>query len=243
MENQKVITEQDLEYVMGSYAKQFNVKRLTKFINESLANVDEEAVREISDRMVSQWTVLMSGRYKMEDYVAAVKYTSYKLMGYSNIEAYRLTFPDRYERVRKKLINEGIEDEGTIRDRLSPYVSIYNQGELVNKIAEQTLIPDHIINVPVRQKAILKLVDLMDDPNASKAVQQRAAEALFTGLKPPEVAKIELDMRTHDNDIIMQLQKAVHDLSYEQKKVLEMGLAKTTDIAQADIITVEADTE
>jgi hypothetical protein len=97
--------------------------------------------------------------------------------------------------------------------------------------------------VPVRQKAILKLVDLMDDPQASRAVQQRAAEALFTGLKPPEVAKIELDMRTHDSDIILQLQKAVHDLSYEQKKVLEMGLAKTTDIAQADIITVEADTE
>jgi len=59
------------------------------------------------DNLISYTGVLQDGKYKVTDYINAVKYVSYKLLGASNSEAYQKTFPDRWQR----LVDEGADSK------------------------------------------------------------------------------------------------------------------------------------
>ena len=51
----------------------------------------------LRDNLMSYTHVMKEGRFKIEDYLSAVKYVSFKLMGCTNFESYIKTFPDRYQ--------------------------------------------------------------------------------------------------------------------------------------------------
>lgn len=55
----------------------------------------------------------------MEDYISAVKYVSFKLLNYSNVDAYAATFPERFNRLKK----EGQQVEA--------FASMYNKINLL----------------------------------------------------------------------------------------------------------------
>ena len=45
------------------------------------------------DNMLSYNKVLSEGRFKLSDYLNAVMYVSYKVMGHSNVDSYAKVFP------------------------------------------------------------------------------------------------------------------------------------------------------
>jgi len=192
--------------------------------------LQEQTTREeFRENLIGYASVLAQGRYKVEDYVSAVKYVSHKMLGSTNLEAYVKTFPVRY----KRLLDDGVDDY-----RVSAYASSYNKNQLVNKIYEQTLIPSHILNADVFQKALNVQAELMVHANSEK-VRSDAANSLLTHLKRPEVTKIELDVGLKEDKTINDLRQATMALAASQRDMIKSGMMNAKEVAHSQIIEGE----
>jgi hypothetical protein len=181
------------------------------------------------DNLLSYTAVLQDGKYKVEDYINAVRYVSYKLLGASNSEAYQKTFPDRWQR---------LVDEGADGKTISAYSTAYNKNKLVNKILEQTLVPSYVLNQDLYQRALNVQADLMMTAKSEK-VRSDAANSLMTALKMPETSKIEIDMNVKEDKSIDELRRSTLELVAQQKAMIASGGAKPVEIAHSKIIQPE----
>jgi hypothetical protein len=178
-------------------------------------NTDPKLVDSFKENLLSYTGVLKDGKYKIEDYVYAVKYVSYKLLGSSDIDAYAITFPDRYQR---------LSDEGLDRNGISPYAAAYKKNKLVNAIIEQTLVPSHVLNAPLHQEALNELAYIMCN-GKSEMARVNAATAILAATKQPEKTKIELDISVNNKDAISELRRATEELASAQLESIKAGVS------------------
>lgn len=195
-------------------------------INDTLN--DPDMYESYRDNFLSYMNVLADGRFKIEDYLNAVKYVTQKLLGKSNTDAYMVTFPDRWKDMHHR---------GLTSKEMSSIISAYNKTKLVNLIFEQTMIPTWVINQDLYQKAINVQAELMLTANSEK-VRSDAANSLLIHLKPPEVKKVELDIGVKDTSAIEQLKMATIELASQQKRMIEMGIVSAQDVAETKLIRV-----
>lgn len=193
----------------------------------NLTLTDPNTAEMLRDNIIGYADILAEGRYKMDDYINAVKYVSFKTMGKTNTAAYIATFPDRYT---------SFKANGTSDKDIASYITSYNKNKLVNLIYEQTLIPTHILNADIHQKAINRLADLMVNANSEK-VQSDSANALLTHLKRPETQKVEIDIGVKENPLMEDMKRTMLQLAQEQKRSLDLGLMDAKGIAHQAIIT------
>ena len=193
-------------------------------INQVLA--DPLMGDQLRENLLSYTGVMTNGKFKMEDYLYAVKYVSHKLMGSSNFEAYIKTFPDRYQ----TLLTNGTQSKD-----IHSYVSAYNNNKLVNLIFEQTLVPTHVLNADVFQKAINVQADLMMNAKSEK-VRCDAANSLLTQLKAPEVKKVELDIGVKEDGSIAALRATTLELARQQRLMVESGAMNAQEVAHGKLI-------
>lgn len=205
---------------------------LRKTVNQSLIDqinlvlADPDHFEEYRDNLLSYTSVLSTGKFKMLNYVSAVKYVSHKLRGSTNIEAYVKTFPDKYQ----DFLTRGVSSSD-----IASYITAYNKSILVNKIYEQTLIPTHILNADLFQKAINVQAELMLTAKSEK-VRSDAANSLMTQLRPPEVKKVELDIGLKQDNSIQQLRDATSKLAQAQQQAAKDGVMSAKDIADSKIV-------
>ena len=201
---------------------------LRTFASEALADKIDKIARDpvvanhIRENFISYTNVLQEGKYKMEDYLNAVTYVSFKLMGYGNQDAYFRTFPDRHA---------NLVAQGKTNKEISCYVAAYHRGKLVNKIMEQSIIPSWVLNNEYYQEAIRKNVELMRSARSEK-VQAMAADSLLKHLAKPEVNDaplINIDMRQGSG--LDELKAAISSLALKQKELIQSGMS-TKDIAE-----------
>lgn len=221
-------------------SKRRNVtESIVETINNITNNDDDVFTVGYRENFLSYISVMRDGQYKISDYMNAVKYVSYKLMEYENIDAYKYTFPDRYNRLL-----ETYSDYGTIEQirnkRIASHVSMYNKNPLVNKILDQSVIPVSLLNADMFQKALNVNLDLALHAR-SELVRTTAANSLLTHLKPKEVVKMELDIGLKENDAIAELRKATQELAAMQKLSIQAGVSSPKEIAES--IVIEADIE
>jgi len=201
-------------------------------INNLTTKDGEQFTEAYRENFVGYLSVLKSGEYKISDYMNAVRYVSYKLMEYSNIDAYCLTFPDRYSKLLEQY--KSIGNEKKIREvKVSSYVSMYNKNKLVNAILDQSMIPSSVINNSVYQEAVNTQRVLMLTAK-SELVKTQAANSLLIHLKPLETAKIELDIGFKKDDVIEDYEKAMRAMVQKQKELIAAG-ADVKTIANAKI--------
>lgn len=193
-------------------------------VNQTLS--EPELYEAYRDNLLSYTKVLTEGRYKVSDYVNAVRYVSHKLMSCTNIEAYSKTFPDKIQRFTV---------QGVTSKDIASYVSIYNKSKLVNAIFEQTLIPSFILNQDLYQKALNTQAELMTSARSEK-VRCDAANSLLTHLKPPETKKVELDIGVKEDGSIQHLRKATLDLARQQRLMLEAGMVDAREVAHQSLV-------
>ena len=227
-ESAGVLTKEQLQ---GSMPKKFRhnvTDEMISFINSTEGDEFRDVYKE---NLIGFASVIESGRYKMLDYVNAVKFVSYKLIGDSNTIAYAKTFPDRYQR---------LVDKNTPMKTIASFSTAYNKGDLVHKILERTLVPVHILNMDVHQEAINTQAELMRTAK-SETVRQKAAECLITQLKAPETAKIEVDV-SYSNSSIDELRETTRALAQQQLKMIQSGAVTAEHVAQSDIIARKQDT-
>lgn len=199
------------------------------FVNK-LNNLSKDPIlREtFRDNALGYLSVLNEGKYKLNDYLFAIKYVSYKLMNCTNIEAYTRTFPSRYQ----KFIAEGVSKKD-----ISSYVTAYSKGKLVRALLEQSAVPTWLVNADIYQDAINTQAELMRTSQSDK-VRCDAANSLLTHLKRPEAAKAEISIKHEDQgSIIDDLRNATKQLREEQLKAINSGSVSLKELAHGELIT------
>lgn len=202
-----------LEEVKDALPANFK-NNITQLMVDHLNNLstDPEQSRYMSENFVSFSQVLQEGRFKLADYVTAVMYVSKKVMGKSNLSAYKETFPERY----KLMV-----DSGKLAKDISSIVCGYNRGLLVTKVTERAIVPTWILNQDMHQKALQTQHDLMIDEDVSDKVRCEAANSLLTHLKKPDAVVKGLEINIAVNDGMAALEQQLLSLSKKQRLTIE----------------------
>ena len=193
-------------------------------INKTLA--EPELYEAYRDNLMSYTRVMADGRFKIQNYIDAVKYVSHKLMGCSNIDAYTKTFPDKYQNFLA---------QGVVAKDIASYVTAYNKSKLVNLIFEQTLIPAYVLNQDLYQKALNTQAELMITAKSEK-VRCDAANSLLTHLKMPETQKVELEIGVREDSSIAALRATTLELARQQRLMVESGAMNAQEVAHGRLI-------
>ena len=204
-----------------------------EFLDKLKASVSDSLVAEqFKENFVTYLNVLSKGKYKMEDYINAVKYVSFKLLGYSNINAYIATFPERYERLKA---------EG--QTQIEAFVSMYNKNKLVMQIYEQTIVPSYVLNAPMHQQALNTLAAMIIDDDVRGMTKVKACEAILQYTKQPDIVKGELTIGIEQSDTINDLREITENLADTYRMMLEKKGMKLKDVAEANIIDITPEDE
>lgn len=184
---------------------------------------------QFRDNLIGYSHVINNGRFKVTDYLNAVVYVSFKVMGDTNISAFTKTFPDKM----KQWQSEGVEAK-----QIASYVHAYNNNKIVQLIYEQTITPTWILNQDLYQKAINTQAELMLTARSEK-VRSDAANSLMNHLKKPEKLEshVKIDIE-HKNSVIDELEMTTRALVEQQKAMLQSGMMQIKDIAESKIINV-----
>jgi len=225
LEKTHLLTEDSFKKALPAKMHHLVKKEVLDNINDIIENTPlRESFR---DNLLSYSRVLQEGRVKLTDYINAVKYVSYKLLGDTNLEAYTKTFPQRYNR----FLSNGVSSKD-----IAAHVAAYHKRKLVTSLLEQSVVPSWLLNQDLYQKALNVSADLMLNANSEK-VRADAANNLLTHLKQPEVAKVELDVKTNEgSDVIAELRKTTQELAAQQRRMIESGANKAAEIAESRLV-------
>lgn len=190
---------------------------------------DPETSAAIRETFIGHTTILKEGRFKLEDYVRAAAYVSYKLMGYNNQESFVRTFPHRYK---------ALVARGTSSKDISSHVAMYNKNKLVNRLTEQAMIPIWILNQDAIQMAIATQVELMNT-SKSEMVRTQAANSILTHLRPPEKKQVDLSVSTPENSGMPELRETLERLAIRQRQLIDVG-TPTREIANQSLRNLDA---
>lgn len=218
-----------LEQVKGVVPTTLKAAITQDYVDKLNRVTSDPIIRDhIQRNFVSYTAVLKEGKFKTEDYLHAVTYVSFKLMGYSDKDSYAKTFPKRYT---------DLVANGTPEKTIASYVSIYKKGKLVNLILEQTLVPSWVLNQHMYQEALNVQFDLMRTADSEK-VRTEAANSLLTHLKKPEAAKnaININLGQQDQQGMAALTNALTDLAEVQRNAIANGTMKTIDVAAMRLV-------
>ena len=221
-----MLSVQDVKQALPATLRSAATQELTDKINNIVA--DPIVAEQVRDNFISYAAVLKDGKFKTEDYLHAVTYVSFKLMGYNNEEAYARTFPARHQQLLAK---------GASKKEISAYVSAYHKGKLVNLIMEQTLVPTWVLNQDLFQKAINVQAELMITASSEK-VRTEAANSLLTHLKRPEAKGLDIRMEVTDSSGMKELKDTLVKVAQQQQKAIESGIT-TREIAASPIYDAE----
>ncbi len=175
-------------------------------------------------------SVLQTGKYKINTYLDAVRFVTYKLLGSNNVMAYSQTFPTRYQ---------DLLDKGAPAKTISTYASAFNKGQLVQAITRQSLTPSWVLNADKFQQAINVQAEIMNDTDVSPKVRSDAANSLLTHLKAPEVQEVELSLGAESNKSIDDLRAVIKESVDLQHSQIASGTVTALDIAHSSIIPKE----
>ena len=199
-------------------------------VNELNSIITDPDFREtFRENMISYNRVLSEGKFKLSSYMNAVMYVSYKLMGYNNMDAYSLTFPQKFQ---------SWVVSGKTNQTMSAHVAMYNKSKLVNLVYAQAVIPTHVLNQDKFQEAINRQYWLMNNA-ASEKVQSDAANSLMIHLKPPEEKQINLNIGMEETDTIKELYAAIGSLAAKQVQAIADKTFTAGEIAASRIIEAE----
>lgn len=221
------LTVEQFKVALPEKIKKSVNQELIDQINKTLA--DPDMYESYRDNLLSYTKVMADGRFKMAEYVNAVKYVSHKLMGATNIEAYTKTFPDKYQR----FVRQGVAPKD-----IASYVTAYNKSKLVNLIMEQTLVPSYVLNQDLYQKALNVQAELMLTAKSEK-VRSDAANSLLSHLKMPETQKVELDIAVKEDSSIAALRATTLELARQQRLMLEAGAMNAQEVAHSKLSVVD----
>lgn len=225
-----MLTIKDLKNVLPDNFKMQVTQSTVDRYNALLTDPDTQEM--MKENILNYTSVLSQGKFKLDDYINAVKYVSNKMLGMSNLDAFATTFPQRYQRYLTS---------GKPPEYVHAYVSAYNKNKLVNLVQEQVLVPAHVLNAGTFQKAINTLAEIMSDEDVSAKARVDAATSLLTALKPPEVKRMELNVTNTESPELSALKETLAKMANVQRTKIVEG--ESTTIKEAHLSLFEPNEE
>ena len=222
-----MLTKDQVERSLPANLKSAATQPLVDMLNNIAA--DPLVAEQVRNNFISYTSVLKDGKFKTEDYVTAVTYVSYKLMGYTNQDAYFKTFPQRHASLLAK---------GATSKDISAYVSAYHRGKLVNLIMEQSLVPTWVLNQDLYQRALNTQADLMVNSGSDMVRQQAANSILLHLTKPKEAMNVQLNLDVKESSGMNEMKEALAQMAKQQQQLIAAGMT-AKEIAASTIIDVE----
>lgn len=203
-------------------------QEFTDKINNIVA--DPEIAAVVRENFITYTKVLQDGKFKTEDYLNAVTYCTYKMMGLSNGESYARTFPQR---------NADQLARGLDAKTISAYVAMFHKGKLVQAILEQAMIPFWLLNQENRQKALNVQCDLMMNAQ-SEMVRTTAANSVLAHTEKPKDMAPLVNINVTDNGM-EALKGAMRELAQSQLAHVGQGIpvAQIAGMPMAKVIEHE----
>lgn len=196
---------------------------------------DPDMMEVYRDTLIGHTSILQQGRFKLTNFVDAVKFVSLLYAGKTDKDAYHETFPDKIQRWDAQRVAK--------KDQAS-YITAYKKSKLVSLLLEQVMIPVYIANQDMFQKALATQAELMISANSEK-VRSDAANSILTHLKPPEATKLQLDISPKADAGLSALRDATAALVAQQKAALLAGTMNAQEVAHSKLVingeTVEED--
>ena len=224
--NEKYDKTFSIDQLKKTFPKHVHKNITQKFVDD-INNICKDDIlrKNYHEQILTYTSVLNDHRFKLTDYVNATKYCMHKMMGSNNLSAYIKTFPDRYNRMKKV---------GKTDKDIRSFVTLYAKNMLVNKIMEKSLIPAYIFGQDLHARALVKVVDLMDNAD-SQMVQLKAAQEVLERTSMPDEYIIKSDVETQDgSSIIDEYMKAFNKIAVEQKKAI-LGGSNIAEVANFKI--------
>jgi hypothetical protein len=218
------ITIEEFKEAMPAHIRKNINPELVDVINNAIADPEHLAV--FRENVIGLTSVMKEGKFKIADYLSAVKFVSHRLLGDNQTTAWAKTFPQRYN----ELIQRNID-----RSDIGAICSRYASSKLVILLMGQTMMPTHILNAPLFQKAINVQAELMCNAK-SEMVRTNAAANLLMILKPPEVQKVELNIGLKEDSTIQELRETTMALARQQRQMIEAGVISVKSVAQSKLI-------
>lgn len=219
------LTMLELKEAVPKKSKNVITQKLVDDINNMA--YDEQFRENYRDNLIGFASILSEGRYKITDYINAVRYVGLRLMGNNKINSYTKAFPDRYQ----KFLNDGASAK-----TIASYSTAYSKGELVNKMLGQAMIPIHIMNADILQAAINKQYAIMNNDDASFKVQSDAATSLMVNLRPPEAKEVKLEIKVEQHSYIDDLRASANAFASKQIEKIVEGVVTVEEVVQSDLI-------
>jgi len=238
------MTLEELKIAVPKHSRGMITQGIVDVFNALELDQGPDFAEHYKQNFVSMSSVMKGGSYSVKDYVNAVKFVSFKLLENTDIDAYQLTFPDRYNRLMTKWLAERMNEEDIRGQKISPYVTAYKKNDLVSKVTEQALVPSRILNAPMFQDALNVQASLMYTAR-SEQVRSQAAESVMKYTMSPEVQKIELEVGIKGQDEILALRTEMHRLAEQQRGTIQSGTNTSLEIAEQKLLhdVVEAEIE
>lgn len=221
-----MLTVDQIAKALPANLKSAATQQLTDLVNNIVS--DPLVAEQVRNNFISYSSVLKEGKFKTEDYLHAVTYVSFKLMGLTNQDAYAKTFPSRYQ----TLVNKGTSSKD-----IAAYVSAYNKGKLVNLIREQSMIPTWVLNQDLYQKALNAQADLMMNAQ-SEMVRTTAANSILTHLSKPKDQNFQINMDLRETSGMNEMKDMLQKMAAQQQALIAQGVS-TKAIAAQPIIEGE----
>ena len=215
-----MITVQNLKQALPATTKLTVSQSLVDKLNAVTS--DPILAEHIRDNFISYNTVMQDGKYTADEYINAITYCTYKVMGLTNKDAYINTFPQRH----RPLVARG----ASAKD-ISAYVAAYHKGKLVMSILDQAHISMWLVNQDVYQKAINVQADLMRNAQ-SELVRTQAANSILTHLAKPKDAVPQVAIQINQNTGMNELMDAMAALAEKQVNMIDHGVTAKELAAQ-----------
>lgn len=223
-----MLTQDEVQRALPANLKSSATPSLVNAINTVTS--DPVLAEHVRENFLTYAHILQEGKWSTEQYLSAVQYVTHKLMGRSNLEAYQLTFPQRYQDLVAK---------GTTSKDISAYVSAYHKGKLVNAIMEKCLIPVHVLHVDTYHQAIRVQADLMMNAQSEK-VRQEAANSILTHLAKPKEQAPNVAIQINNNSELDAMKHMMTQLAQTQLTAIEGGVT-AKDLASQKLIHPEGE--
>lgn len=238
------MTLDELKGALPPRQKKLVTQGVVDIFNALESDEGEEFAEHYKQNFISMSTIMNNANYSMKDYVNAVKFSSYKLLQHTDIDAYKYTFPDRYERLMNKWLPTGMTEEAIRGEKISPFVTAYRQNELPVKVMERALVPSRIFNAPLFQDALNVNASLMYTAR-SEMVRQAAADSILKYTENKEATKIELEVGIKGQDEVTALRTEMNRLAQEQQSGIQAGSVTSVDIAHSKLLheVIDVDAE
>lgn len=194
---------------------------------------DPQVAEEFERNFITYSKVLTEGKYKTGDYLNAVAYVTYKLLGHTNQDAYKYTFPDRY----RDMVAAGKDAK-----QISSFVSAYHKGQLVMAILQQSIVPAWVLHQSKFHEAIGVLAEVALDDTALNKDRVAAADSLAKHLTAPVAKEINLNLGVQESSGMAEMRQMMAEMARQQKEMIENGTDVRT-IAEQGLIINGAVTE